>query len=154
MAEHGLHGPQIGTPFEQVGREGVAQDVGRDALAGDARPDRDGPQTLEEVLSRHGPTPAPQEHRLVRPRRRTGQGRATLAEVALQRLASRLSQRCDALLASLARDAQEARACIQGRQRQLHQLAHAEPRAIEHLEHGVIALTQQRPVVGSLQERE
>jgi hypothetical protein len=32
MAQHFLNGPEVGATFEQVGREGMAQQVGVDAL--------------------------------------------------------------------------------------------------------------------------
>ena len=53
VAEHRLHRAQVGAAFEQVGREGVAQHVRRDALARDPRAARQLAQPREEVLPRH-----------------------------------------------------------------------------------------------------
>ena len=52
MAKHDLHGPQIGAPVQEVGREGVAELVGGDRL-GDPDPRRVALEELPEALAGH-----------------------------------------------------------------------------------------------------
>ena len=57
MAEQGLHDAQIGAAFQQVGGEGVAQDVGADLGRVEPGGDRGLVQKLRETPRGQPPTP-------------------------------------------------------------------------------------------------
>ena len=55
VPEHALHGAKVGATLEQVGRERVAQHVGRDAIRSNSRNSRNFPDAKEEILPGHRP---------------------------------------------------------------------------------------------------
>jgi hypothetical protein len=58
VPEHALHGAKVSATLEQVGRERVAQHMGRDPIRSNSCNARDFPNAKEEILPRHHPTPS------------------------------------------------------------------------------------------------
>jgi hypothetical protein len=104
VAEHLLYRPQVGTAFEQVRREGVAEKMGMDAarletgpigeLAQDEECSGTGQRPAADVQEELGPVPAVE----VRPTER---------EVPTHRFCSRAAERHEALLVALAEHAHD-----------------------------------------------
>jgi hypothetical protein len=128
-------------PFQEVRREGVPQHVGRHAIRREPGPAGAGPQAHEEVLPRHGAPPAGEEDRIggTTPLQ---QPRTRLLEVAVERLERRLAERHQPLPSPLAEHAEQTAPAIDGTEGQGHELAHAEPRPVEDLEHRAVAQRQ------------
>lgn len=146
MAEHLLDRAQVRAAFQQVRREGVAQQVRlhrhRDAgaaggllhpepesLPGDRHPAR----AEEERAARPGP----------------GQLRPARPEVGLQRGERGLADRDDAVLGALARHADEPRLRVEGLDLQRTELGDAEARAVHQLEHRAVAEALRGRRIGS-----
>ena len=64
VAQHCLNGAKVRTSLQEIRREGVPEHVGGDPLSGDPRLSRNAADSLEEILTRHGPPPSGQEQRL------------------------------------------------------------------------------------------
>ena len=117
MAQHGLHGPQVGAVVQQVRGEGVAQDVGAHGLGAEARLAGIALEEPPQVLA--GEALAPLTHEQLgafgveaRPQDQPG-SQPDLGAGA---------EGHQALLAALARDLQEALVQEDGQGRQARQL--------------------------------
>jgi len=136
VAQHLLHRAQVGAPFEQVGGEGMAQQMGVDArriearLGGQAAQDekRAGPceraaLRVEEELR---PVPPVQE-------------RPAAGKVSAHGLDALAPERHDALLVSLAEAANNPVVEVDPAAVEAHGLAHPEPGSVEELDERAVS---------------
>src|SRR5438309_5249894 len=101
VAQHQLYASQVGAAFEQMGCEGVAQDVRTQRLV-DAGGFSMDPQELPEPLARHTFTPSGHEQKWAGPA--LAENRAFLAELGTQRGKRVPAERHEPLLVPLSDD--------------------------------------------------
>ncbi len=149
MAEHLLDAPQIRASFEQVRREGVAEEMRVDAgrvepgpvreLAEDEEGARAGQRATPRVQEELGPV-APVE---VGPPER---------EVAPHGFRRRAPEGDDPLLSALSHDADDPRVDVDAHPLKAHRLGDAEARAVEELHERAIAERARRGPRGGVDE--
>src|SRR5579872_2415551 len=136
MAEHFLNGSEVGSALEEMGGEGVAEEVGVDAfrlqarLPGQPLEDEEGPRTrqgaalrVEEELR---PVPRVEE-------------RPAAREVAAKSVDRFPADRHDPLLRALAEAADEAAVEVDGGAVEADRLADPEPGAVHELDERAVA---------------
>src|SRR6266481_3448755 len=140
VTEQLLDGAQVGARPEEVGREGVAERVGR-RLGGRAAREHVGLHEAPHAPRGQPPAARVQEDRAVRDREtRLGRAGAVGGEGAERRP----PDRHDPLLASLAEDAEQAGVLVHVLPVEADELAHAQPRGVEHLEERAAAQPGER----------
>ena len=100
VSQHFLNRPQVGTAFDEVGGETVAEGVGTHVFPNASRDDAS-LQHGEGHLSRHFPSLAAQEQRVFVPFQRNDVG-AVMAQVVINAVARLLPYGHDALFVALA----------------------------------------------------
>lgn len=138
VAQHGLNGTQVGSPFEQMRGKGVAQRVRRNTLR-DARPFGIYLQVVKHRDARKM-LAAPVAHEHVVLLARADVDVAAVGKPPLQ-LPHRLGRNgYQALLIALSRHAHKALFKVQVAHFQKAKLAHAQPATVKHLYNRLIAL--------------
>lgn len=144
VAEHLLHGAQVGATLEQVGREGVAEEMGVDALRLETR--LRGELAQDEEGARAGERPSTCVQEELRPVATIEVG-ASHREVATDGLGRRAPERNDALLAALADDPNDPLVEVDGALLETDRLGDAEARPVQELdERAVASSARRRPV--------
>jgi hypothetical protein len=146
VAQHLLHGAEVGASLEQVRREGVAQEVRVDA----PRLQAGLPGELAEDEERAGPgqRPAARVEEELRPVTAIEVG-ATQREVAADGLGRRSSERDDPLLPALAEHADDPLVEVDAALLEPDGLGHAQAGAVQELdERAIPARARSRPVGG------
>ena len=141
VAEHLLHGAEIGAAFEQVRRERVAQEVRMDAARLESRLLGELAQDEEDAGPRERPAARVEEE--LHPRLAL-EMRAAVREVAAQRVDRGTADRDDAFLVPLADAADEAVLEVDGVLVEPGRLAHAQAAAVEELDERAVAHRERR----------
>ena len=130
----------------------MAQDVRRDAFRRNADGGGSLPDDLEDALPRErAPEPGEEDVRLAGPARKR---LAPPVKIGRQRTPRRAAERHDALLRPLADDTQELAVGDDVLQLQGAELAHAQSRAVQNLQHRPVAPLARRIALHCLQHRE
>src|SRR5262245_7539986 len=139
VPEQLLDGAEVGAAAEQVGGEGVAERVRRRlrrrAARGDVALHQAGDAAAREPAAARVPEDRPRRHRQLR----LGAGGA----VGVERAQRGTADGNDALLPALAEDADGRRLAVDRLPVETRELAHAEARGVEELEHRAVALAAQ-----------
>ena len=149
MAEHLLHGAQVGASLEQVRGERVAQEVGMDALG--LEPCLVGEAAQDEEDAGAGERPAVRVEEQLLPVAPVEVGPAA-REVAAEGVRCLAPDRDDPFLAALAEAADEPVLEIHGLPVERDRLAHAQPGAVEELAEGAVAEVSRRRPGGRVEE--
>jgi len=143
MAQHRLDGTQVRTPFEQIGRKGVAQNVRGNPATRDSGLLGEAAEPYEEILARHGGTPVREEDgvppaspSLPRFARQCG---ARCRKVRVEGSECRLAQGHQPLALAFAEHAQKAPAPVERSEGQCTEFGHAQPRSVQAFEHRAIS---------------
>jgi len=122
----------------EIGAECIL--MAKNAVEGvmDADP-RDFPDAKKEILPGHRPTPSREKNRIAIGQRALREDRPCRLQVTIEQLQGGRTQRHDSLLASLSDHPNHSGTPIDRTQTQAHQLAHAQSRTVENLQHAPIA---------------
>jgi hypothetical protein len=149
MAQHLLDGPQIGSSFQQVRRERVAQQMRVD-------PERIEPRLLSKFpQDQEGACPGQRAAACIQEELGTVPGiekRAPASEIAAQRFGCVPADRNNALLAALSDDADEPVVEVDPRPHEPDRLGDSETCAIEQFDEGLITERARLCAGGSLNQ--
>ncbi len=149
MAEHLLHGAQVGPVFQKVRGKGMAQRVRRDLL-GDARLAGVLLDDLPEPLPREAPAVVVDEQGLFP--LAAQQHRPGPLDVPARGVDGDPAEGDDPLLRSLAHALEVGHVQIDVVQVQRHQLRHAQTRRVQQLQHRLVAQAGRRARIGHRQQ--
>src|SRR5438552_15493162 len=149
MAEHFLNRPEVGAALEQMRGEGVAEEVGMDALGLEAGGGSELAQDEKGACSGQRPALGVEEE--LRPVAAV-EVRPPAGEIPAKGLDRLAADGDDALLRALAEGADEPLLEIDGRAVEPDRLAHAQPGAVEELDERAVSERARRGPVRGLDQ--
>jgi len=137
VAQHGLHGAQVGAMGQEVGGKGVTQHVRRDGLADSGCPRRFF-DDLPEPEPGHGAAPVADKKDIAAPP--LEDQRAGGREVMFDDFPGRDAKRDESFLITLADHPDEAGGKVAGGKGDRYQLRNPDAGGVKEMEHGVVSL--------------